>query len=86
MKTIARILVVGAIAFATANDDVEACTRVVYVGDNNEVVTGRTLDWKSPIGTNLYVMPRGMERVGYDQPNTIKWMSKYGSVVSVGYE
>lgn len=86
MKTITRIMVVGAIAFAAANDDAEACTRVVYVGDNNEVITGRTLDWKTPIGTNLYVMPQGMDRAGYDQPNTIKWKSKYGSVVSVGYD
>lgn len=86
MRFITKILVIGAIALATSSDDVEACTRVVYVGDDNEVITGRTLDWKTPIGTNLYVMPQGMERVGYDQPNTIKWISKYGSIVSVGYD
>lgn len=86
MRFITKILVIGAIALATSSDDLEACTRVVYVGDDNEVITGRTLDWKTPIGTNLYVMPQGMERVGYDQPNTIKWISRYGSVVSVGYD
>lgn len=86
MKRLVRIMSLLSIMAITAADDVEACTRVVYVGDNNEVITGRTLDWKSPIGTNLYVMPRGMERMGYDEPNTIKWVSKYGSVVSVGYD
>ena len=86
MKRLVRIMSLLSIMAITAADDVEACTRVVYVGDNNEVITGRTLDWKSPIGTNLYVMPREMERMGYDEPNTIKWVSKYGSVVSVGYD
>lgn len=86
MKKIVGIMSLLSIMTIAAADDAEACTRVVYVGDNNEVITGRTLDWKEPIGTNLYVMPRGMEREGYDQPNTIKWKSKYGSVVSVGYD
>lgn len=78
--TIAIVAAIGSI------NDAEACTRVVYVGNNGEVITGRTLDWKEEIGTNLYVMPRGMEREGYDESNTIKWRSKYGSVVSVGYD
>ena len=86
MKTTATILLISAIASIALTDDAEACTRVVYVGDNGEVITGRTLDWKEMIGTNLYVMPRGMEREGYDESNTIKWKSKYGSVVSVGYD
>ena len=56
--TIAIVAAIGSI------NDAEACTRVVYVGNNGEVITGRTLDWKEEIGTNLYVMPRGMEREG----------------------
>lgn len=65
----------------------DACTRVVYIGEgNNNVITGRTLDWKEDIPSNLYVYPRGIERAGYDEPNTIYWTSKYGSVVNVGYD
>lgn len=87
MRLVTKISITMALAAAIASiDDAEACTRVVYVGDNGEVITGRTLDWKEEIGTNLYVMPRGMEREGYDESNTIKWRSKYGSVVSVGYD
>lgn len=87
MRLVSRISIAMAIVAAIAStDDAEACTRVVYVGDNGEVITGRTLDWKEEIGTNLYVMPRGMAREGYDESNTIKWKSKYGSVVSVGYD
>lgn len=63
------------------------CTRVVYIGDDGTVITGRTLDWKEDIATNLYVMPQGMERAGYDvADSTISWKSKYGSVVAVGYD
>lgn len=87
MRLVTKISITMALVAAIAStDDAEACTRVVYVGDNGEVITGRTLDWKEEIGTNLYVMPRGMEREGYDESNTIKWRSKYGSVVSVGYD
>jgi choloylglycine hydrolase len=64
---------------------VEACTRVVYVGDNGNVITGRTLDWQTPIPTELYLMPRGVSRESYDTTNSITWTSRYGSVVSVGY-
>lgn len=64
----------------------DACTRVVYLGDNGNIITGRTLDWKEDIATNLYVMPRGITRSGYDTPQTVTWTSKYGSVVAVGYD
>jgi len=34
-----------------------ACTRVVYLGDNNDVITARSMDWKLDIATNLYILP-----------------------------
>lgn len=64
----------------------EACTRVVFAGDNGDVFTGRTLDWKNPIPTNLYVMPRGILRHSYDGEGGFDWTSQYGSVVAVGYD
>lgn len=67
-------------------EDAQGCTRVTYVGDS-AVVTGRTLDWRTPIPTNLYVYPRGVRRASFDDPaKSINWVSKYGSVVSVGYD
>ena len=63
----------------------EACTRVTYVGDS-AVVTGRTLDWRTPIPTNLYVYPRGVEKKSFNTDRSISWTSKYGSVVSVGLD
>lgn len=74
-------------AMATvAPQESEACTRVMFVGDSSIVITGRTLDWRTPIPTNLYVMPRGITRHSYDTAQSIDWVSKYGSVVAVGYD
>ncbi|CAH0221947.1 Choloylglycine hydrolase [Agrobacterium fabrum] len=64
----------------------EACTRFVYIGDNNQVMTARSMDWKTDVGTNLWVFPRGMERSGEAGPNSVKWTSKYGSVIASGYD
>lgn len=64
----------------------EACTRVVFKNSTGDTFTGRTLDWKTDIATNLYVMPRGIHRQSYDEGNSIDWVSKYGSVVAVGYD
>lgn len=58
------------------------CTRVVYLGPENTIVTARSMDWKVDTKTNLWALPRGMERDGAAGPNSIKWTSKYGSVVA----
>ena len=63
-----------------------ACTRVVYRGANGEVITARSMDWKVDIGTNLWIFPRGMRRTGEAGTNSVKWSSKYGSVVASGYD
>lgn len=63
-----------------------ACTRVVYLGDNDDVITARSMDWKLDVATNLYVLPRGIARTGEAGPNSLKWTAKYGSVVATGYD
>lgn len=64
----------------------EACTRVVYEGPEGMIATGRTMDWKEDLRTNLYICPRGIERKGAESASTIEWISKYGSVVAAGYD
>lgn len=59
----------------------EACTRVVYKGPNNTVLTGRTMDFSIEIPANQWIFPRGMARNGEVGDNCIEWVSKYGSVV-----
>lgn len=60
------------------------CTRLVYLGD--DVMTARSMDWKSDIGTNLWTLPRNVARNGAAGANSIEWTSKYGSVVASGYD
>ncbi|MBU3549110.1 linear amide C-N hydrolase [Polynucleobacter sp. P1-05-14] len=64
----------------------QACTRVVYLGENNAVVTGRSMDWAEDMHTNLWLFPRGVSRDGAAGPHSPKWVSKYGSIVASGYD
>jgi len=75
-----------AMAGIVAASSAWACTRLVFHGANGQVVTARSMDWKSDIVSNLWVLPRGMERNGQTGPNTVRWTSKYGSVITSGYD
>ncbi|MBO9732129.1 MAG: linear amide C-N hydrolase [Chitinophaga sp.] len=65
---------------------VEACTRAVYKGLDGLVLTARSMDWKEDIKTNLWIFPRGMSRNGETGTNTMKWTSKYGSIIASAYD
>lgn len=64
----------------------DACTRVIYQGQDDIFVVARSLDWKTPIPTNLYVYPRGMKKTSHNLPGALEWTSKYGAVYAVGYD
>lgn len=64
----------------------EACSRVLYVGADSLRVVGRSLDWRTPIPTNLYVYPAGIAKVGHSLPGAVSWTSKYGAVYAVSYD
>ncbi|QEO17224.1 linear amide C-N hydrolase [Acetobacter vaccinii] len=81
-RLLAGACAVGVLAWA---GPASACTRVVYLG-GEAVMTARSMDWKQPIGTSLYILPRGMDRCGEAGPNSLRWTSKYGSVVATGYD
>ncbi|MFA5703384.1 MAG: linear amide C-N hydrolase [Advenella sp.] len=63
-----------------------ACTRVVFLGEEQQTITARSMDWKMDVGTNLWALPRGAKREGQTGPNSIAWESKYGSLVATGYD
>lgn len=63
-----------------------ACTRVVYHGLNGTVITARSMDWKDDIPANLWVFPRGMERNGEVGTTSVKWKSKYGSLITSSWD
>ncbi|WP_437228500.1 linear amide C-N hydrolase [Planctomicrobium sp. SH661] len=64
----------------------QACTRALYLGPENTVVVARSMDWMEDPGTNIYKFPKGMQRDGAAGANSIKWTSKYGSIVCAFYE
>lgn len=66
--------------------DTYSCTRVVYQGPNQTILTARSMDWKEDPMTNLWIFPKGMQRNGEIGKNTLKWTSKYGSVVASAYD
>ncbi|MBX7042966.1 MAG: linear amide C-N hydrolase [Ignavibacteria bacterium] len=84
-KPILRSLVVLLLLnFASGSGN--ACTRVVYQGPNGTIMTARSMDWESEIPANLWVFPRGMERNGEVGTSSVKWRSKYGSVVTSSWD
>ncbi len=83
MKTFALSLVVGVILSPSL---ALACTRCVYLGPKDMVIVARSMDWAEDPGTNLYAFPRGMKRDGNAGPESLRWTSKYGSVVCSFYE
>lgn len=64
---------------------VDACTRAVYLGPEGTIITGRSMDWEENTGTDLWAFPAGMKRDGASGATSIKWVSKYGSVVCSFY-
>ena len=78
MKAIPSILILFLILVPVTES--HACTRVVYKGPNNMVLTGRTMDFSLEIPANQWIFPRGMKRNGLVGSNSIEWVSKYGSL------
>jgi len=64
----------------------EACSRAVYLGPEGRILTGRSMDWKLPMLSNLWVLPRGMARDGAAGPRSVEWTSRYGSLIVTGYD
>lgn len=79
-------IALAAIGAAGAPSEASACSRILYEGNDSLYVVGRSLDWKTPIPTDLYVYPRGMHKVGSDKPGAVEWTSRYGAVYAVGYD
>ena len=63
-----------------------ACTRAVYLGPEDTIITVRSMDWKTDLGSNLWAFPRGMQRDGAAGSSSIRWISKYGSVIASAFE
>lgn len=61
------------------------CTRVVWPEANGAVLAGRNMDYHRDLGTNLWKLPRGVQRDDGVE-GKLKWTSKYGSVVAAAFD
>ncbi|WP_460805002.1 linear amide C-N hydrolase [Microbulbifer agarilyticus] len=59
------------------------CSTILWTQKGQPVIVGRNMDWTEQMGTKLYVFPRGAEREGLTDSNSLKWTSKYGSIGAV---
>ena len=84
MKT--SVLLLSALVTFTVVPATEACTRAVYKGQDNLILTARSMDWRDDIPANLWLFPRGMQRHGEVGPNSVRWISKYGSVIASAFD
>ena len=66
------------------------CTRILYTDGQllksatagGNVVTGRNMDWATPLETEIWAFPANIERQGGTYEHPFKWTSKYGSVIA----
>ncbi|HGM5579314.1 TPA: linear amide C-N hydrolase [Pseudomonas putida] len=86
MSRTAKGVALALLGFCSSLPVAHACTRLVYLGDDHQTITARSMDWAWDVETNLWVFPKGMSREGEAGKNSVKWTSKYGSVIASGYD
>ena len=62
------------------------CSRILWNDNGRSVIVGRNMDWFEDIQSNMWILPRGMERNGLAKDNPLRWTSKYGSVIITTYD
>ena len=83
MKSLLILLFGGLLGLTATVSD--ACSRFTYNGDNNLVISARSMDWVEDMHSDLWAFPAGMKRTGGTMANSVSWVSKYGSVIAAGY-
>lgn len=62
----------------------KACTRIFWF-PKEQILTGRTMDWRDSTHPELWLFPRDMNRKGGNHSTSKTWVSKYGSLVMTAY-
>lgn len=81
MRSIVAMLALSIVSMQS----VEACTRALFSGSENVVITARSMDWMEDMHSDLWLFPQGLVRDGAAGSRSVKWTSKYGSLVVSGY-
>lgn len=61
------------------------CTRVIWASATGPVIVGRNMDYHRDTGTNLWVLPRGIDRTD-GVGGALSWTAKYGSVIAGAFD
>ncbi len=85
-KSLKSIAMLAVLLLAMLIPEMYACTRVVYKGPDNIIITARSMDWKDEIDPNIWIFPRGLQRDGNVGKNSVKWTAKYGSVITSAWD
>jgi len=80
-RRLAATAAVWACIASAAVPATQACTRVLYTAADQTVIAGRSMDWHTDNSPSLWAMPRGVARDGATGPSSIRWTSRYGSLV-----
>ena len=78
--------VAAAVILTLAASPALPCSRVLWAPGGKAVVVGRTMDWFEDMKTNLWALPRGIERQGAAGNNSLKWTARYGSIVTAVHD
>ena len=84
-RLLKKIVLSGAVALSILSISSEACTRVMCV-EGDRVITARSMDWEENIPTSLWIFPKGINRDGGIDKDSIKWVSKYGSIITSNFD
>ncbi|MDD5021145.1 MAG: linear amide C-N hydrolase [Endomicrobiaceae bacterium] len=68
--------------FFLADGVVLACSRVLSANNGQAVLVGRNMDWPENVDSALWFLPRGIQRKGLTDGNSLIWSAKYSSIVT----
>lgn len=80
------VLIIVLICFTLYQPAGLTCTRVVYKGPDNHIITARSMDWDNEIPPNLWIFPRNLKRHGNDGRLSVEWTSRYASVIASSWD
>jgi choloylglycine hydrolase len=61
-----------------------ACSRITWTGPNQQVITGRSMDWPYGFNSHFHVIPRGETIDGAGGVNSLRFTTRHGSVLVSG--
>jgi choloylglycine hydrolase len=62
------------------------CSVTRWSGNGIAEVVARNMDWLEDLKSNIWLLPRGINREGLAGKNSLKWTSKYGSIITSAYD